>query len=64
MQHQCIRLSALRYSNDYLCGVLPIPAAFDPLALDQIRTRPAIIEAMQYLIGDDPDPRGSDGPGS
>ncbi len=55
---------AMAFADDTLFGRLPIPSEFDPRSLNQVCTRPAIIEAMQYLIGDEPDPQGSDGPGS
>jgi len=46
---------AMAFADDTTLGALAVPPDFDPGGLAEICTRPAIIEAMRYLIADGQD---------
>ncbi len=50
---------AMAFADDTEDHCLPVPPEFDPRRLAELAPPPMIIEAMRYLLADDPDPDGS-----
>jgi len=50
---------AMAFADDTTHRILPVPPEFDPRRLDALAPPPMIIEAMRYLLADEPDPDGS-----